>query len=191
MKFSVLSDWFGRVGFLAFNVAIASIAFVLVIVPFREMVERERRELQNKNMALTRLQAFADKRTDIEIFARQVKEEAERGEFIAGANEGVVNATLQARLKALAEAAGAEVRSLRALPNRSSSGANFVGARVELAGDIKAIHSTIARIESGSPQLYAPNAIVRLAIGPPAPGQEPKIEAQFDVYGVAQLTGGQ
>jgi general secretion pathway protein M len=111
------------------------------------------------------------------------------GEFLAGANEGVANAALQARLKTMTEAAGARVRSVQGLPAKNDGQIRYIGARIDLYGTLGAVHKAIYAVESGKPYLFVSTASIRLSpsISAQAAMTEPVIDMQLDVFGAVQM----
>lgn len=113
------------------------------------------------------------------------------GEYLAGANEGVINADLQTRLKGMVEPVGARLRSVRTLPPQTSEQVRYVGSRIEIFGPLPAIHRAVVAIEASKPYLFVRGAVIK----PAPPGgrqdvpQEPIIEPQLDVFGAVRNAG--
>jgi hypothetical protein len=138
---------------------------------------------------LARMNAIANRKSDVEALAHQVDAEGDLGEFLAGANEGVANAALQARLKTMTESSGARVRSVQGLPAKNNGQIRYIGARIDLYGALGAVHKTIYAVESGKPYLFVSTASIRLSpsISAQAGMTEPVIDAQLNVFGAMQM----
>jgi general secretion pathway protein M len=169
------------------NIAIVCAFVFAVVLPFRELLADQEIKLAERRETLARLRAVADRQADVEAFALAVKADASRGDFLEGPNEGVVSAALQARLKQAAEAAGASLRSVRALSAKAAGEARFTGGRLEFAGPIKALHEALRDIESGTPNLFITSAILRAAPNRAGATEDVVIEAQVDVFGPTRI----
>ena len=66
----------------------------------------------------------------------------------------MVVADLQTRLKAIAEAAGARLRSVQSLPPKTKDEVRYVGARLDVYGTVEAIQRTVYAVEAGKPYLF-------------------------------------
>ena len=96
-----------------------------------------------------------------------------------GASDGAASANLQARLKAIADQAGARVQSVRALELPANEGRLrcISKAHLELVGSVAAIYATLRAIEGRGPYLFVGQALLRMPVA--APGILPTQEA-FD-----------
>jgi VIT1/CCC1 family predicted Fe2+/Mn2+ transporter len=187
MRTSVSPLVLRRLRFLILNAALLVVGYGAVVQPALSLLANEQERISESRFTLRRLQAIEEKSPEVETFAKEVREEAKRGDFVIGANEGVINANLQARLKTHTETSGARVQSIRTLPVRIVSNVNFIGARLEISGTLKAVHSTLAAIEGGAPLLFVSAAILKPATHTRInAADETLIDAQFDIHGLAQ-----
>jgi len=185
--------WLRRSAFVSGNVGAGlAVAAFLALPVYGFFAERDAR-IAGERLLLARLSAVAAQHPRVDAAAREADAQIERGEFLLGTNEGVVVADLQTRLKAIAEAAGARLRSVQSLPAKTRAEVRYVGARLDVYGPVAAIQRTLHTVEAGTPYLFVDAAVVRAA--PPvntqgvahAPAQEPVIDAQLDVFGAVQL----
>jgi Type II secretion system (T2SS), protein M subtype b len=183
------APWIRRVVFLGLNLAVCLAAFILIIHPIRAVFAEQNAQIAVLSETLARMNSVANRKSDVEALARQVDAESDLGEFLAGANEGVANAALQARLKTMTEAAGARVRFVQGLPAKNSGQIRYIGARIDLYGALEAVHKAIYAVERGKPYLFVSNASVRLSpsVSAQAATTEPVIDAQLDVFGAVQM----
>ena len=174
--------------FVAAHVALACALWFAVAAPVMDALTWQSENIATRADFLARLQAVAIMAQALETQARQAGERTADGAYLAGAGEGAVSANLQARLKQVAETAGAQLRSVRALPGRQAGAVAFAGARLEISGPMQAIQAGLHQIESVPPYLAVTSGIVRPAINAARPGAdaEPAVEAQFDVYGAVR-----
>ena len=176
--------------FVAANLAAAAALYAAVAAPAAFLAE-QRERLQARSELLARYRAVAAQRAAVEALARLYGGAGPREEFLGGGGEGAVSANLQARLKAIAGAAGAPLRSVRALSPRQIGKVEFAGARIELSGSLKSVQASLHMAESTLPLLLVTACILRLSPQPGRPGEgEPMVDAQFDVYGAIRAKGG-
>jgi len=183
------APWIRRVVFLGLNLAACLAIFFLIARPIRAVFVEQDEQIAMLSETLARMNAIANRKSDVEALARQVDAESDLGEFLAGANEGVANAALQARLKTMTEAAGARVRSVQGLPVKNNGEIRYIGARIDLYGALGAVHKVIYAVESGKPYLFVSGASIRLSpsISAQAATTEPVIDAQLDIFGAMQM----
>jgi hypothetical protein len=179
---------FGRRAiFVAVNFVILLLFYLVFIEPARRLIADGAETIAQRRVILARYEAVAAQEAAIADYAQQVAETNARGELIDGEGEGIVNANLQARLKALAEESKVTVRSIQMLPARSFQGATLVGARLDVSGPYAAVHALARALEGEPPLLIIASAALRgqLALwgGPVENDQD--VDAQFDVFGGA------
>jgi hypothetical protein len=175
--------------FVGVNAVAALAMAIIVIEPIRHALNSRDAEIARQRELLARFEAIAAQEATVAAAAKQAPRGT--GEFLTGSNEGVINADLQTRLKALIEPAGAKMRALRILPSQTVEQLRYVGSRVEIYGSLPAVHRAIAAIETAKPFLFVRGAVLK-----PAPSlsnagspQEPVIDAQLDVLGGLQVSG--
>jgi len=183
------APWIRRAVFLGLNLVAALAVLFLIVDPIRAVFSDQDAQIMTLSETLARMNAIANRKSDVEALARQVDTEGDLGEFLAGANEGVANAALQARLKTISEAAGARIRSVQGLPAKNNGQIKYFGARIDLSGALGAVHKAIYSVESGKPHLFVATASIRLSpsVSAQAAMTEPVIDAQLDVFGAVQL----
>lgn len=181
--------WLRRTIFLVVNLLAGVAVVVCVVIPVRDLFADRDARIAEQRATLARLQAIALQAPAVESIANQAA--VDRGEFLSGQNEGIINADLQTRLKGMAESASAHVRSIRNLPPRTADQVRYIGSHIEFFGSIQALQRAIHTIESAKPYLFVTNAIIRPSQLPGRSDipQEPVIEAQLDVFGAMQISG--
>ncbi|HMK91248.1 MAG TPA: type II secretion system protein GspM [Methylocystis sp.] len=177
-----------RAVFIAGHLLALLLLYFLLVDPIRRLLESRAEELQQRQATLSRYESVAGQEAAVKAFAAQVAESNARGELIAGEGEGLVSANLQARLKALAEAANATVRQIQPLPVKNLRGTSLVGFRLDVNAPIDSMHALARALESETPLLLVTSASIRGQTafwGPAQPAQptEASLDAQFDVYG--------
>jgi hypothetical protein len=115
----------------------------------------------------------------VQELVRGSSTELDRGEFLAGANDGVVGADLQTRLKAITEAGGARLHLVQTLPSVRTGTIKYIGARIELVGTLATIHRAIYAVESEKPYLFITAATLKIS----STNGEPILSAQLDIIG--------
>ena len=187
--------WRGPIFVITHIVGLAAL-YLGLVMPALQTIDDGRDSIRAQRAVLARLRGAAEKGAAIEKLLEHSREASRGAEFLTGATEGVVNAGLQARLKSVVEAAGAQFRSVRSLAPREADALHYTGARVEISGTARAVQKAAYEIEAAKPMLFILAAIVRPSglgrVAPSAPGretaapEEPNIDAQFDVLGATQ-----
>lgn len=192
-----MSRLFGRIrypqalfilGNLVFCALIVSAIALPVLSFFAERDER----IADRSKVLARLKGIVAQETNIQAIASDTKAQLQSGEFLNGANENVIGADLQTRLKALTEAAGTRSRTIQALPVKAVDQLRYAGSRIDIVGPIQSIQRAVHAIEIAKPYLFITAAAVIRNVpvaGRPGVVEEPAIVAQLDVYGAVQVAG--
>jgi hypothetical protein len=177
------NTWVRRFLFLGVNGAAVLAVALLVMGPVRDVLTSRDAQIAEQRSMLARFMAIAAQEATVEAAAKQVP--ADEGEYLTGSNDGVVNADLQTRLKALVEAAGAHLRTVSALQPQTVEQLRYVGARVDIFGSLPSVHRAVAAIETAKPFLFVRGAVIKPATptGLANASQEPVIDAKLDVYG--------
>lgn len=181
-----LRNWLMRRGlFVGVNLCLLVAVYLLAIRPAVLLLSDQAGRLAQARATLSHYRAIAARDAAVRSYAAHAGDAASSGAFLQGTSDGVINADLQARLKAVADQAGARVVSVRALEPSTDRDTRYLGAHLELTGPVAAIYTALQAIEGREPYLFVDTASLRMPATPPgmAPAQEPSIEAQFDIYG--------
>jgi len=171
--------------FVGFNMGALALIYFLTVQPLVLLFSDQADRLSQARTTLSNYRAIADREETVRAAAARADEAASSAAFLQGASEGAASASLQARLKAIADQAGARVQSVRALEPANEESLRYLKAHLELAGPVAAIYATLRAIEGREPYLFVGQALLRMPAGPPGtlPTQEPSIEAQLDIHG--------
>ncbi|MGA2125112.1 MAG: type II secretion system protein GspM [Xanthobacteraceae bacterium] len=180
-----------RTMFAAAHVAIMLVACWLWIIPLWEIFAERDAGIAERYALLGRLEGVAAREGAVKDMVRNSTVAIDHGEFLTGANDGVVGADLQTRLKAITEADGSRLQSVQSLPATHSGAVRYVGVRIELIGSLAAIQRAIHAVESGKPYLFVTAAVLKSSSPMVSPNQpaEPVINAQLDVFGAIRAEG--
>jgi general secretion pathway protein M len=185
--------WLRPAIFVAGNGAAALVFAFFLALPVHDFFAERDASIGSQRALLARLSAIAAEETRVAAAAHDADAQVDQGEFLIGTNEGVIVADLQTRLKNVAEAAGARLRSVQSLPAKTREEVHYVGARLDVYGPVAAIQRTLHAVETGKPYLFVDAAVIRAAppvnAGPNAAAQEPVIDAQLDVFGAVHVKG--
>ena len=174
-----------RCVFVGINVGALALIYFLVVQPLVSLFSDQGDRLSRARTTFSKYRAIADREETVRAAASRTDEVASSAAFLQGASDGAASASLQARLKAIADQAGARVQSVRALEPTTEGGIRYLKAHLELVGSVAAIYATLRAIEGREPYLFVGQVLLRMQAGQPgiSPTQEPSIEAQLDVYG--------
>jgi general secretion pathway protein M len=177
--------------FIICNIAMLAVCLWALAPVYNLLTDRDS-EIVTRHETLAHLQSIAAREAEVQAAARQPDAQLDQGEFLAGANEGVIAADLQTRLKAITERSGTRIRTIQGQPTKPGDPIRYIGARLTIFGSLQRVHNTIYAIETDKPYLFVTDAVIKLT-APVARGgtpEEPVIEARLDVFGAA-LTGKQ
>ena len=165
-----------------------------VLLPARQTLVDLEAELLTQRTTAARLQAvIAHGKVAV---SRPISPEAGAyvADYLTGAQDPVIVAELQNRLRAMAIGYGVELASANALPTKTVDAHSYLGLRAVFRGHLKDIQRTLHTIETTSPLLFVERVVMRLDVRPldnGDPNGPPALMAELDVYGVrAPTTGG-
>lgn len=189
-RFSQLSRNSGRALFMGFNALVVLAAFGLVAA-LADHVEGLDDEIAQKQQVLGRLEAILAREGDVRASSERIKTQLTEGDFLKGANEGVIAAELQIRLKNVAERNGARVLTMQGLTLPADDVLRYIGAKVALVGTHQQLQRAIHEIEADKPYLFIRNASLKPTTGANGASTEPTLEAHLDVTGTLPKNVGQ
>ncbi|WP_334364374.1 type II secretion system protein GspM [Bradyrhizobium sp. AZCC 1578] len=170
------------------TLCVAIVGFV--VLPVCTLFADRENRIEEQRKVLMRLAAIAAQAANVQSIASDTNAQMQGGEFLVGSNENVISADLQTKLKAMAEAGGAKLRAVQALPVKTVDQIRYSGSRIEISGSLQSIVRTVHAIESSKPYLFIAGATLR---SPPPPRQgaseEPAVQAQLDIFGAVQAGG--
>ncbi|OAI25730.1 general secretion pathway protein GspM [Methylosinus sp. R-45379] len=180
-------QWSRRALFFGANALAALLIYFIVVEPLRALLAERAEGIVDRRATLARYAAVATQEKAVRLYAQQVAESNAQGELLSGATEGVVDANLQALLKAAADRSGATVNSIRMLPAKTVNGASLVGARLDVSGSIESLHALLRSLENETPLLLVLTASLRrqMPIWGAQSANDGMLAAQFDVFGGA------
>lgn len=180
-----------RATFLTAHVAIVLAAYWLWFIPLWEIFADRDVQIAKQRALLGRLEGIAAHESAVQDQVHNVSAEFDRGEFLAAANDGAVDADLQTRLKSIAEAGGAKLQSVQSMPATHDGAVKYVGARIELIGTLAAIQRAIHALETAKPYLFVTAAALKSSSPVARPDQttEPVVDAQLEVFGALRPEG--
>lgn len=106
--------------------------------------------------------------------------------FLAGTEERVVSADLQANLKTIATAAGANLLGIRGLPGSRSQQIRMVAVNMEMEGSLATVRDVIGAIENQTPFLFVSEVFLRSSTD----GDAGSVRVELKVQGAMRDGGG-
>jgi len=175
-----------RFSFLACNVALLVLALI-VVSPIYGLISGREVEIEDKRETLARLQSIVALEKDTKDAVLQPEAQADQGEFLSGANEGVIGADLQTRLKGIAERNGTRIRSMQGISAKIEDPLRFIRVQMTIYGTLQRIQNTISEIEKAKPFLFVAAANLKLAMSTGNVAEEPQIDARLEVAGAIPI----
>ncbi|HET9715099.1 MAG TPA: type II secretion system protein GspM [Pseudolabrys sp.] len=185
------SKIFRRTVFVLCNSVFCVAVGAALVLPAYTFFSDRNALINDRRGVLARLTAVAVQKNNAQNIERSIETELQRGEFLAGSNDHVINAELQTRVKALIVTAGAQPRAVQGLPLRTTDKIEYSGVRLDINGSLQSIYRAIFAIEAAKPYLFITNAAIKVtpSNGPSAHQAEPIIQAQLEVFGAVQFRG--
>lgn len=166
--------------FLAFNGFVVLFLVLFVIAPVLGHFSSRSEEISESASQLARFHALARNAKAL------MKKAPQAGDpFLAGTEERVVSADLQASLKAMAAASGVRLLGIRGLPGSRYQQLRMVAVNVELEGPLPSVRNLFLAIENQMPFLFVTEASLRSAVD----GDEGLIRAEIKVQGGLRQSG--
>lgn len=169
-------------------VLLAIIGFVAILVGY---VQGQDDEITEKEQMLGRLESILAREGEVRAANERIKAQLTEGDFLKGANEGVIAAELQIRLKGIAERNGARVLTMQGLTLPADDVLRYIGAKITLVGTHQQLQRAVFEIETDKPYLFIRNASLKLTPSSNGAPTEPVLEAHLDVAGTLPKNAGQ
>lgn len=166
--------WTSGTPFLAFNAAALFLIVVIFFAPVMGHFADRAEQISDHAAQLAHFQNVA------RAAGKSVGSAGRSGDpFLAGREERVASADLQASLKSMAASAGVNLLAIRGLPGGRAHALQMVAVSVELEGPLKAIRDMVFAIENQMPLLFVSSASFRSL----ADGEDSAIRAELRVQG--------
>ena len=185
-----VSPWLRRSAAVTILLALLFAVVTGVILPIVDEYDANRSAADMMRATAARLQRaqrdLPALRAELEALKQQPVAQAG---LLQGANESLIAAQLQSRIKALVESARGELKSTQILPGRDESNFRRIAIRSQMAISIVGLQRVLYELESASPFLFLDNIDIRAR---PVQRQRERgapdgvLEVRFDVFGYAR-----
>lgn len=166
--------WTSGTPFLAFNAAALFLIVVIFFAPVMGHFADRAEQISDHAAQLAHFQNVA------RAAGKSVGSAGRSGDpFLAGREERVASADLQASVKSMAASAGVNLLAIRGLPGGRAHALQMVAVSVELEGPLKAVRDMVFAIENQTPLLFVSSASFRSL----ADGEDSAIRAELRVQG--------
>ena len=179
----VAPPWLSRVFALAILVLLGAILDLGLVQPLLDAYARDRVAGEQQEVALAHYREIGGHVAALsaDLAALHQAQQGQRG-FLEGANDVLVAAQLQDRLKRLVEAGQGRLQSTQVLPVRDEGKFRRLGVRGQMSLSTAGLQRVVYEIESGSPALFLDNlAVHRLETGGETPTDQ--LDVAFDLFG--------
>jgi general secretion pathway protein M len=145
-----------RLAFPALNAAVVLMLVFLIAVPIMSHFVERSEAISELSIQLAHVHS-------IKWTEKKLMEKATHfgDPFLAGREERIASADLQANLKAMAANSGAGFLGIRGLPGARFQGLRMVAVSLEIEGPLRSVEKLIRSIESQTPYLFVTAAILR------------------------------
>ena len=187
-----LSPVVGRLLALAILAAAALGVWAGVVEPVKARFAEHDRTIEQSRDLLTRHMRIALERRQLEARLTALREmQSTSGRLIEGDSVELAAAGVQNKLKALADANGAKLKSTQILPAVDSEAFRKVAVRVTMMADTEAAQAVFHALETATPYLFLDRIDLR---GPKRRSRRKKknegiLQVRFDVFGYMRIDG--
>ena len=144
------------------------------------------RNLYQQRQKLNSIVAFEPR---LKTFASRAEKNIKQNWFLQPGKASLAKANLRTRLKILATSVGAQIESMRSLPDKPQSGLTYVGLRIKMSGSYQAIYQSLQIYETSLPFLFIDN--LRLSgdrIRQRAATPQSVLTVEYNIFGALQIT---
>ena len=188
----VLSPPLSRALALAILIGMLAVAYLGVVQPIVETRADQREQLDGLEAALSRYRRVSQQRParEAELASLKQRAAAEDG-LLRGANETLMAAAVQNRIKELVASAQGEVKSMQILPAQSDGHLRRITVRGQMAMTVEATQRLFHELEGGEPLLFLDNVNIRSMQESRRRRERDRagddmLDLRVDVYGYAQ-----
>src|SRR5258707_5075657 len=169
----------GSFPFHAFNACVALTIVFFIGAPILSHFADRSESISESMAELARVQSI--KRTEKTLMEKS----AHSGDpFLAGSEERLVSADLQANLKAIASNSGVKFLGIRGLPVVRLQQLRMVAVALDIEGPVHSVENVIRSIERQTPYLFVTSAVLRRETD-----AEEMIRAELKVQSAIRDTG--
>lgn len=189
MNYRNLSPEQGRKLALAILAGLVLLAVAAIAIPTYLAHRHYDAALQDGADKLQRYQRIAAMRPDIVRSVETMRARETRRFFLRPGAPALSAAEGQEVVRQLIEGNGARLITMQVPPSREEGRYRQVTVNVQLTANIQALRRILHTIENSTPYLFVDNLMVRTSVASnfrPAPGAEPEMFVQFDIYGYSQ-----
>jgi len=189
MNYRNLSPDQGRKLALAILAVVILLAVAAVAVPTLLVQRHYDLALQAGPDKLQRYRRVAATRPEVVRSLEAMRARESRKFFLRPGAPALSAAEGQEVMRQLIEGNGAKLITMQVPPSKEEGRYRQVTVNVQLTANINALRRILHAIESSTPYLFVDNVMVRSSVPSnfrPAPGAEPEMFVQFDVYGYSQ-----
>ncbi len=189
---NALSPVVSRLLALAILAAAALGVWAGVVEPVKARFAEHDRTIEQSRDLLTRHMRIALERQHLEARLTALREtQSTSGRLIEGDSVELAAAGVQNKLKALADANGAKLKSTQILPAEDSEAFRRVAVRVTMMADTEAAQAVFHALETATPYLFLDRLDLR---GPKRRSRRKKknegiLQVRFDVFGYMRIDG--
>jgi general secretion pathway protein M len=190
MMMPALSPPISKALALTLLVCVVAVAYFGVVQPLIESRRDQQGQIERLEDSLVRYRRVAEQRSSREGELAELKRRAADADgLLRGANETLMAAAIQNRIKALVDAAHGELKSMQILPPQADGPLRRITVRGQIAMTMEGAERVFYDLEGSEPALFLDNVGIRSredARRRRDRGEDGMLEVHLDVYGYAQ-----
>jgi len=163
---------------------------LLVYVPWQQAHRYYDSAIEDALDRTSRYQRIADQRKNVEANIALIKKRDAGRYYLRASSPALAAAEVQQMAQTIVEANQLKVESTQIVAHKDEGSRRKVAVNFQLRGQLPAVQQALYELETALPYLYVDNLAVRTAVVRmfrPAPGVEPEIQVQFDLYAFTRV----
>lgn len=171
---------------LALLIAATLLVLAAIVVPVWLLHRHYDGAISELSDRLSRYQRIAATRPQVLQAIEAMRARDPRKFYLKAATAPLAAAEMQELVKNLIEANGGKVITAQVQAPREEGRYRQVSVNLQFTANILALRRILNGLETGQPTLFADNVVIRSQVPAtfkPAPGGEPEMFVQFDVFG--------
>ncbi|MDQ1315408.1 MAG: ral secretion pathway protein [Pseudomonadota bacterium] len=175
---------------IALLLAVLAAIAVAIYVPWKQAHRHYDTAIEDQLDRTSRYQRIAGQRQSIEANIALIKQRDARRHYLKASAPALAAAEVQQMAQTIVEANELKVESTQITLHKDDGPRRRVAVNFQLRGQMPAVQKALYELETALPYLYVDNLVIRSGVPRvfrPAPGTEPDILVQFDLYAFALI----
>lgn len=170
--------------------AVVALAALAVYVPWQRLHQHYDTAIEDQLDRTARYLRIAAQQNSVEANIAAIKKLKSERYYLTASAPALAAAEVQQMALAIVEANQVKVESTQIAPHKDEGTHRRVVVNFRLRAPLPAMQKALYELEAVAPYLYIDNLVALSSVARvyrPAPGVEPDVQVQFDLYGFARI----